>query len=110
LTDNPGVGRRLAAHYWQPGNSVSHGDTLIDLTGEAFTGRYLAEHCNRSIEQAWDEAQRAIAAALEREQPPVESLHASIRVVHGDELLADNRISDAAMFAAFEAWIDRRYH
>jgi oligoendopeptidase F len=110
LTDNPGVGRRLAAHYWQPGNSVSHGDTLIDLTGEAFTGRYLAEHCNRSIEQACDEAQRAIAAALEREQPPVESLHASIRVVHGDELLADNRISDAAMFAAFEAWIDRRYH
>ncbi len=110
LTDNPEIGRRLATHYWHPGNSMSHGDTLTSLTGEAFTGRYLAEHCNRSVEQAWAEAELAIAAALERERAPVRSLEASIRVVHGETLVADNRVSDAAMFAAFEDWIRRHYH
>ena len=109
LTDNPRIGPLLAEHYWQPGNSVSHHDTLRSLTGEDFTGRYLAEHCNRSVEAARQEARRSIGAALDRAQPPATPLRASIRVVHGDALLADNSESDAAMCAAFEAWIDRRY-
>jgi oligoendopeptidase F len=110
LADNPQVGPLLSKHYWQPGNSVSHNDTLVSLTGEGFTGRYLAEHCNRSVEQAWREAQAAMAAAMKRPQPPVQSLNASIRVVHGEELVADNSESDAAMFTAFEQWVRRRYH
>jgi oligoendopeptidase F len=110
LADNPEVGRLLAAHYWQSGNSLTHGETLESLTGEGFTGRYLAEHCNRSVAEAWEESEAAIAAALAREQPPVRSLEASIRVVHGTERVADNGVSDAAMFAAFEDWIRRHYH
>jgi oligoendopeptidase F len=108
IVDNPEVGPLLAEHYWRPGNSVRHGDTLVALTGEPFTGRYLAEHCNRSPEQAWDDARRAIAAAAQRPVPPVRPLNASIRVVHGAETIADNRESDAAMLAAFESWIDRQ--
>lgn len=110
LADNPNIGPQLCRHYWQPGNSVSHNDTLVSLTGEGFTARYLAEHCNRSVEQAWAEAQASIAAAAGRSQPPVQLLNASIRVVHGAELVADNRVSDEAMFAAFEAWVERHYH
>ena len=110
LADNPRIGPLLSKHYWQPGNSLSHNDTLVSLTGEGFTGRYLAERCNLSVEQAWVEAQASMAAALERPQPPVQPLNASIRVVHGEELVADNRVSDEAMFAAFEAWVERRYH
>ncbi len=110
LADNTRIGPLLAEHYWRPGNSVSHNDTLVSLTGEGFTGRYLAEHCNRSVEQAWADAQVDIAAALKRAQPPVQPLNASIRVVHGDELVADNGVSDEAMFAAFESWVDKHYH
>ncbi len=110
LTDNPRIGPLLAEHYWAPGNSMSHEDTLRSLTGESFTGRYLADDCNRSVDAAWQEARESIQAALSRERPPVKPLKASIRVVHGDELLADNSESDEAMFAAFEAWIDRHYH
>jgi oligoendopeptidase F len=110
LADNPRIGPLLCEHYWQPGNSVSHNDTLVSLTGEGFTGRYLAEHCNRSVEQAWTDAQASIAAALERPRPAVQPLNASIRVVHGSELVADNGVSDAAMFAAFETWVERHYH
>ncbi len=110
IADNPMVGPLLAAHYWKPGNSVTYADTLASLTGEGFTGRYLAAHCNRSIEQGWSEAQRAIAAARTRPRPPVQPLEASIRVVNGEQLIADNRESDAAMFAAFEDWVRRHYH
>ena len=110
LADNPRIGALLSEHYWRPGNSLSHNETLVSLTGEGFTGRYLAESCNRSVEQAWIDAQASVAAALKRTQPPVQSLNASIRVVHGEELVADNSESDEAMFAAFEAWVERRYH
>jgi oligoendopeptidase F len=110
LTDNPNIGELIAEHYWAPGNSVSHNDTLVSLTGEGFSGSYLAAHCNRSVEQAWQEATASMEAASERQQPPVQSLDAHIRVVHGDELIADNTDSDAAMFAAFEGWINSHYH
>jgi oligoendopeptidase F len=109
ITDNPQVGGLVSQHYWAPGNSVSHNDTLVSLTGENFTGRYLAAECNRTAAQAWEEAQAAMSAALQRTRPPINSLDASIRVVHGDEVLADNSESDGAMFTAFEGWIDGHY-
>ncbi|MEP5766342.1 MAG: M3 family metallopeptidase [Halieaceae bacterium] len=110
ITDNPEVGPLLAEHYWEPGNSVSHNDTLLSLTGEGFSGRYLAAHCNRSVAQAWEEAQAAMDSAAQRTQPPVQSLKAAISVVHGAEVLADNSGSDAKMFTDFSTWIDRQYH
>jgi hypothetical protein len=82
----------------------------MSLTGETFSGRYLAEHCNRTVEEAWDATHTSIKAAAERQRPPVQSLNASIRVVHGDEVLASNTESDNGMFTEFREWIDRRYH
>lgn len=110
ITDNPRVGKLLSQHYWECGNSVSHNDTLLSLTGEGFSARYLAADCTRSTEEAWEEAQASMSAALARSQPPVQSLAATIRVVHGTETLADNSESDARMFTDFEQWIDRQYH
>ncbi len=109
LTDNPAIGPALAEHYWACGNRRSHNDTLVSLTGEPFNARYLADHCNQTAEQAWERAQARMAAAQTRTypQPPAQSLDATIRVVHGKELLADNRESDAAMCRQFEAWVDR---
>ncbi|MGL5992336.1 MAG: M3 family metallopeptidase, partial [Aeromonas sobria] len=37
LTDNPRIGPDLAAHYWGPGNGMSHDETLRSLTGEGFS-------------------------------------------------------------------------
>ncbi len=109
ITDNPQVGGLVSQHYWAPGNSVSHNDTLVSLTGESFSGRYLAAHCKRTVEETWEEAQATMSVALQRTPPPINSLKACIRVVHGDEVLADNSESDAGMFAAFESWIDGHY-
>lgn len=111
LTDNPAVGPLLAQHYWAPGNSLSHDDTLRSLTGEGFSARYLAEVCNQSVDEAWKQAQQVMAAAAQREYPEdyPDSLQAEIRIVHGREVIADNSESDARMCRQFEDWVGRHY-
>ncbi|MFA6312168.1 MAG: M3 family metallopeptidase [Sterolibacterium sp.] len=113
LTDNPAIGPLLAQHYWAPGNGVSHDATLRSLTGEGFSARYLADACNQSVDEAWDEARQLIAAAAQRQYPASESianaLDARIRIVHGAETIADNSRSDAAMCQQFEDWLGRHY-
>ncbi len=111
LTDNPAIGPALAEHYWARGNAISHNDTLLSLTGEAFNAKYLADSCNQTVEEAWDEAQHKIRAARERQYPTATAtgLDATIRIVHGAELIADNTVSDAAMCQQFEHWVEQRY-
>ncbi|WP_303844677.1 M3 family metallopeptidase [Aeromonas sobria] len=108
LTDNPRIGPDLAAHYWGPGNGMSHDETLRSLTGEGFSAVPLAEACNLSAAESWLQAQACMAAAQQR--PAVGEgtpLDAHIRVVHGAELIADNRESETRMLADFEAWVLR---
>ncbi len=111
LTDNPAIGPELAGHYWAPGNSVSHDQTLLSLTGESFNARYLADSCNRTVAEAWAEAEAGIAAAAARARPRDDgaSLDAKIRIVDGARLLADNSESDAAMCRQFEHWVGEHY-
>ncbi|MBK9520509.1 MAG: peptidase M3 [Rhodocyclaceae bacterium] len=111
LTDNPAIGPALAKHYWAPGNSLSHNDTLMSLTGEPFNAKYLADSCNQTVEEAWAEAKAKIAMAATREYPQnaQRDLDATIRIVHGAEVLADNTESDEAMCLNFERWIGKHY-
>ena len=110
LTDNPRIGPDLAAHYWGPGNGMSHDETLRSLTGEGFSAVPLAEACNLSAADSWQLAQACMAAAQQRPAAGEGSpLDAHIRVVHGADLIADNRESEARMLADFEAWITQRY-
>ncbi|MFM5270108.1 M3 family metallopeptidase [Aeromonas veronii] len=110
LTDNPRIGPDLAAHYWGPGNGMSHDETLRSLTGEGFSAVPLAEACNLSAAEAWQQAQVCMAAAQQRPAASEGSpLDAHIRVVHGAELIADNSESETRMLADFEAWIVDHY-
>ncbi|MEH8227463.1 M3 family metallopeptidase [Aeromonas veronii] len=110
LTDNPRIGPDLAAHYWGPGNGMSHDETLRSLTGEGFSAVPLAEACNLSAAETWQQAQACMAAAQQRPAAGEGSpLDAHIRVVHGAELIADNSESETRMLADFEAWITRCY-
>lgn len=110
LTDNPAIGPLLAEHYWGPGNSIDHDATLRRLTGEGFSARYLADACNESVDEAWARDRAAIAAAAARPPgPELPALDATIRVVHGDEVLADSGAGEDAMCARFEAWVDEHY-
>ncbi|WP_145601466.1 M3 family metallopeptidase [Yersinia frederiksenii] len=102
LTDNPAIGPSLAQHYWRPGNSVSHDETLRSLTGEGFNPDYLAKVCNQTVEEAWLVAQNTIEQAATRPQPAADfDLNVTLRIVDGDKLLADNQQGDEAMCRAF---------
>jgi len=111
LTDNPAIGPALAEHYWGPGNSIDHGATLRSLTGEGFSARYLADACNQSVDEAWAHAQASMAAAAARGEPVDANtpLDATLRVVHGSEVLADSGAGEAALCDRFEAWVNRTY-
>jgi hypothetical protein len=111
LTDNPAIGPKLAEHFWAPGNSVSHDQTLRSLTGEGFSARHLADACSLSPAEAWAKAERCLAEAARRSYPAPApgGLDATIRIIHGAELIADNSVSDAEMCARFERWIRDHY-
>lgn len=111
LTDNPAIGPLLAQHYWQPGNSVTHDGTLRSLTGEGLSGRALADTCNQTVDEAWAAAEASMRAAAARQYPGdyPPSLGATIRIVHGAEVLADNSQSEEAMCEAFEQWVASQY-
>lgn len=111
LTDNPAIGPSLAEHYWKPGNSLTHSETLRSLTGEPFSAGDLADECNRSVEEAWTLAQAKIDFAAEFPDPTDEapSLDAVIRIVHGADVIADSSNGEDAMCDAFEAWVKDSY-
>jgi oligoendopeptidase F len=111
LTDNPAIGPLLAEHYWARGNSISHNETLISLTDEPFNAKYLADECNKTVDQAWEDAQKQMLGAASRSYPPAlnPDLDATIRILHGAEVIADNRESDQAMCAQFEQWVSTHY-
>lgn len=110
LTDNPAIGPDLAKHYWTPGNSISHDDTLRSLTGEGFNPDYLAQACNQTVAVAWEEAQDTIELAAKREQPVADfDLNVHIRVVDGSRVLADSADGDEAMCQDFADFVEQTY-
>lgn len=109
LTDNPDIGPLLAEHYWYKGNQVSHDATLRSLTGEGFSASYLAETCNQTTVQAWDNQKAKIHAAKQRSRANIATLDAKISIVDGATLIANNDINDSDMCDKFEAYISQRY-
>jgi hypothetical protein len=109
LTDNPAIGPLLDEHYWRPGNGLTHDATLVSLTGERLSGRSLAAACDLSVEAACAVARESIRAAADRPSADGTTLDATIRIVHGAEVVAANDNSDEHMCGDFERWIATRY-
>ena len=110
LADNPKVGADLATHYWNPGNSLSHRETIQSLTGATLSGRPLAEFCNLKNDDLWEKAKQKIEAAARRNSSDEKvQLDASIHIVHGAEIIASNTESASRMWRDFETWIEKNY-
>jgi oligoendopeptidase F len=108
LADNPAIGPELAEHYWNPGNSKSHDETIRSLTGERLSGRPLAEHCNLSNEALWVHSREQMRKAAARKPLLGEAeLDAVIRIVHGKEEIAASLSGMKGMSEAFAAWVAR---
>jgi hypothetical protein len=113
ITDNPRVGPTLAEHSWSPGNSRSHREIIRSLTGEDLSGRELAALCNLESKEYWERSRARMRHALDRarapEPPSQVTLDAEIRIVHGNERIADNRESMTRLWSDFERWVNAKY-
>lgn len=107
LCDNPKIGPLLTQKYWNPGNSISHDESIKNLTGEGFNAKYLADECNLSIDEAWAIEKAKIDRLNSRVQAPVRDLNAKIQVVDGTKILASNDESVEKMCDDFETAIEK---
>jgi oligoendopeptidase F len=112
LTDNPHVGADLEKSYWNPGNSLTHSQTIESLTGQKLSGKELAAHCNLSNDELWKMAKRQMESAKSRapEKSPVDArLEARIHIVHGAQELGNNLGSPEEMWSGFQSWIRKEF-
>ena len=104
LTDNPRIGPDLAAHYWGPGNGMTHDETLQSPHRRGVqcgaAGRGVQPECRRGVATGANMHGGQAAAPTGRGG---NALDAHIRVVHGAELIADNSESRRACWQNFEA-------
>jgi oligoendopeptidase F len=107
LCDNPEIGPLLAKKYWNPGNSISHDESIRNLTGEGFNAKYLADVCNLSVDEAWEIEKVKVDSLSQRTQVPVKDLNAKIQVVDGIKVLASNDNSVDKMCDDFETAIEK---
>jgi nickel-dependent lactate racemase len=101
------VGRDLANGYWKPGNSKSFFQFIQDLTGKPFSAKATVDLVNQPLDKVFSDAAASIekAKSLPASDGPVE-LHANIRMVHGDEVIASNeKASFEEMAATYEKWL-----
>lgn len=109
LADNAAVGPELAEHYWSSGNAKTFDQTLASLTGSPLNADALVAAANASADEVFSQAVLGVERMKDvpRQEGPVE-LDATIRVMHGRELVAsteDGGFEGAC--EAFEGWIDR---
>jgi hypothetical protein len=107
LMDNPRIGPEMAKHYWQPGNSKTLNEMLKGMTGETLSPVPLARHVGRTADEAVAEAKERIRRmqSIAPYTAPID-LDARIRVVHGNESIAELDRDFNAFAGAFERWID----
>lgn len=108
LVNNPKIGPDLAEHYWRPGNSRRFGEFIEGLTGNLVSAAPLADRVNRTTEQAIEDARAKIARLgdIAAYDSPID-LNATIRVMHGTELVAGGEGQTfAETAAAFDRWVN----
>ena len=110
LMDNPNIGKKMAKHYWNAGNSKHFFDFIENLTGEPFSAKATNALLSKSIEDVLKEAD---TAETKEKQVPINNepidLNASVELIHGDEIIAssDNGGFDK-MAADFKSWVNAK--
>ena len=106
LADNPRIGPDLASGYWNAGNAIPF-DTLVErLTGRTLNADALVAECLLDADRACDRARRQLAEAEHRHHPPKPlELDATVRVTHGDRLIATSE-GPGGFAAAADAFAD----
>lgn len=112
LVNNPLIGRCLKTSYWIPGNSRSFAQMIRDLTGEQFSPRTLIRDLLEDVDTACAR-ERDLLGFWGSRAPRVNvrnvGLNADIRMMHGNEHIAEsswrNGLEFADMCEAFANWV-----
>ncbi|MDX2367360.1 MAG: peptidase M3, partial [Colwellia sp.] len=75
-------------------------------TGEGFNAKYLAGICNLSVDEAWAQEMIKMEQLAQRPETAMADLNAKIKVVDGNNILADNNVSLSQMCDDFETAIE----
>ena len=110
IFDNPEVGRTLSKKYWNPGNSKSFLDLVQDLTGSPFSAAatIAVVNCPSDDLVAAAEKRMDLEPRIPAHVGPVQ-LGATIKMVHGDELIATNEgTTFEEMETTYRRWVERQ--
>jgi len=107
IVDNPKVGPELRESYWKEGNLRRFDEFILRLTKTPISADALAERVNRTVEEATTAARTSVERS--RDVPAFDGevrLNAHIRVVHGNELIAEaNGSGFSEMCDRFDEWV-----
>ena len=110
IMDNLRVGADLAEIYWKPGNSKTFFQLMQALTGKPFSAKATVDLVNKPMEKVLADADAAIQREKTRtvDHCPVK-LDATIRMVHGDDVIASNENSSFEQMAeTYEHWLSKQ--
>ena len=111
IVDNPAVGKALTEAYWEPGNSEMFLDLVQNLTGKPLSCDAWVTDLEEEIEDKVAAEKKDYAwAVAPREELAAVDLDMRMRVLDGDEVLADSE-RDGGFLAAcgvFEAKVKAR--
>ncbi len=112
IMDNPRIGKDLAEVYWKPGNSKTFFEFVQALTGQPFSAKATVDLVNKPLDHVHRDADAMIAKGktLPQGNGAVE-LDATIRMVHGDDVIASNEHSSFEHMAeTYERWLRAQEH
>ncbi|GIL49198.1 hypothetical protein Vafri_5347 [Volvox africanus] len=115
IVDNPAIGKDLVEGYWRPGNGAAFLELVKGLTGKPLVADDWVRDLEKPLEEAIREEeadyQAALAAGPALKPGDAFDLGMHVRLVNGDELIADSE-ADGSLAAAcdkFKAWVDEKY-
>ena len=116
IVDNPKVGPTLASAMWEPGNSVPFLELVKKMTGSPLSHDDWVSELRRPIDEllveeraAYDKSREEAAAG--GGSPASVDLDMRVRIVDGDEIIADTDADGGFVSACakFEAHVKERF-
>ncbi|GFR51274.1 hypothetical protein Agub_g13582 [Astrephomene gubernaculifera] len=111
IVDNPSIGKDLTEVYWRPGNGAPFLDLVSQLTGRQLAADDWVHELQRPVEEVLREEEEAYKAAVAAGPaiPPGQpfDLGMRVRLVHGDEVIADSAEEGGLAGACerFKSWV-----
>eukprot|EP01027_Heterolobosea_sp_BB2_P015778 GEZU01022559.1.p1 GENE.GEZU01022559.1~~GEZU01022559.1.p1 ORF type:complete len:256 (-),score=101.75 GEZU01022559.1:98-865(-) len=114
VAENPLVGEDLCEVYWRPGNSESFLALVERMTGKPLQSADMVGYLCRDVEELVREERAEYELAVKagiNTAPLGNDLKVRLRLVHGDEEIADSQKEGSIEAAAqvFKKWVRKNY-